>query len=223
MSESNISLASIGTTAMSRWVVIGLSVLAASGIGFAIWFMGGPPTETAASPVFEIAASSDEGDDEPVITELGIQELATFERVLNRDPFEPVVPEPVVTETDDTTGSTTSPPAPTTLLPADEVVEPGDPLAPNPIISDEASPSRVLEPDAKEGPITGRSVSLLDITMTSDGAALAVVQVGSTIYEVSQGQRFAENFTLHSLQADCATINHGDVRFILCIDKSVQQ
>lgn len=61
----------------------------------------------------------------------------------------------------------------------------------------------------------GRVVTLIDV-FTSDGEAVAVVQVDSTLYEVRQGDDFAGNFRVISIDPPCATFLFGDDAFTLC-------
>lgn len=61
----------------------------------------------------------------------------------------------------------------------------------------------------------GRVVTLIDV-YTSDGEAVAVVQVDSTLYEVRRGDDFAGNFRVVSIDPPCATLLYGDDAFTLC-------
>ncbi len=61
----------------------------------------------------------------------------------------------------------------------------------------------------------GREVSLVDVYSKS-GSPFASVRVDSTIYDVTNGDRFAENFQMLSVDSPCATMQYGDDTFTLC-------
>lgn len=62
----------------------------------------------------------------------------------------------------------------------------------------------------------GRTVTLIDVFVGSDGEAVAVVQVDSTLYEVRRGDTFAQNFQVISIDPPCVTLLFGDDAFTLC-------
>lgn len=62
----------------------------------------------------------------------------------------------------------------------------------------------------------GRTVTLIDVYVTGDGEAVAVVQVDSTLYEVGRGDTFAQNFQVVSIDPPCVTLLYGDDAFTLC-------
>ena len=63
--------------------------------------------------------------------------------------------------------------------------------------------------------IRGHTVVLLDIF---DNGTKAQIEVDGTVYTVSEGSRFADDFRLQSIQGSCATIAHGDGSTTLCVN-----
>ncbi len=63
--------------------------------------------------------------------------------------------------------------------------------------------------------VGGHRVTLVDV-YRDGGRARAQVQVDGTVYTVDEGERFADNFQLLSLNGDCATMLFGDDQFTLC-------
>jgi hypothetical protein len=61
----------------------------------------------------------------------------------------------------------------------------------------------------------GKTVVLLD-TFIRHGVEKAQVSVESTTYTVEEGEQFAGNFEIRSIDGDCATIDYGDESFTLC-------
>ncbi|HEX9122472.1 MAG TPA: hypothetical protein VF984_03815 [Actinomycetota bacterium] len=61
--------------------------------------------------------------------------------------------------------------------------------------------------------IGGHTVVLLDIFA---GGTKAQVEVDGTVYTVSEGQTFADNFELVSISGECARFLFGDQSFSLC-------
>jgi hypothetical protein len=61
----------------------------------------------------------------------------------------------------------------------------------------------------------GKTVVLLD-TFIRHGVEKAQVTVESTTYTVEEGEQFAGNFEIRSIDGDCATIDYGDESFTLC-------
>ncbi len=62
----------------------------------------------------------------------------------------------------------------------------------------------------------GRVVSLVDVFVADDGSARAVVQVDTTLYEVGEGDTFAQNFQVLAIDPPCVTLLYGDDAFTLC-------
>jgi hypothetical protein len=61
----------------------------------------------------------------------------------------------------------------------------------------------------------GKTVVLVD-TFKRNGVEKAQITVESTTYTVEEGDQFAGNFEVRSINGDCATIDHGDESFTLC-------
>jgi hypothetical protein len=61
----------------------------------------------------------------------------------------------------------------------------------------------------------GKTVVLVD-TFIRHGVEKAQVTVESTTYTVEEGEQFAGNFEIRSIDGDCATIDYGDESFTLC-------
>ena len=61
----------------------------------------------------------------------------------------------------------------------------------------------------------GHSVKLVD-AIAQGGGSLAEVDVDDTLHTVEEGERFAENFELVSVEGVCATMLFGDEQFTTC-------
>lgn len=75
-------------------------------------------------------------------------------------------------------------------------------------------------PDAErdEAPgavVGGRRVVLLDV-FTEGGRTVAQVQVDGETFVVGEGDRFARNFRVLSISAECITLLFGDERLTVC-------
>jgi hypothetical protein len=108
-----------------------------------------------------------------------------------RDPFQPLI---------DTTGGSAT---------TDDT---GNPV---PAVSPAASP-----PSAPTGgsstSVSDHTVVLLD-TFTQNGTQMAQVEVDGTVYTVAEGETFADNFQLVSINGSCADFTfNGDTSFTLC-------
>ena len=127
--------------------------------------------------------------------------VETFEVFASRDPFEPLLTVDQggggTTDTGDTgeTGDT-----------GDTGGEPTDTDGDGDIDEDDGAP-----PDSGDETVEGHRVQV--IAITENGAS---IQVNDTVYEVSQGEQFAENFELLSTSGECATVLFGDDQFTVC-------
>ena len=63
--------------------------------------------------------------------------------------------------------------------------------------------------------IGGHSVKLVD-AFAEGGRNRGRVNVDGTVYTVDEGERFAENFELVSVEGSCVTMLFGDDQFTLC-------
>ena len=66
-----------------------------------------------------------------------------------------------------------------------------------------------------DGHVGGHSVKLLD-AYADGGRNLADVSVDGTVHKVTEGERFADNFELVSVQGRCVTMLFGDDQFTVC-------
>lgn len=73
---------------------------------------------------------------------------------------------------------------------------------------------------AKSVSCDGRNVSLVDV-FTEDGTETAVVRIDDVIYEVEAGEQFASNFVVRSIETSCVTLQYGDDAFTLCEGEAV--
>ena len=187
----------------------------------------------------DVDADVDEGAPLPVVT---------YEVYLERDPFDPVVPEeePEPTETDpspdvdDDRRAVTDPNDPRLdrddprydprLDRDDPRFDPDDPRL-DPDINDDNNNNRDRRPrdrsddDAcrggnQEAVCEGQVVSLLEVDRSGE-APTAIVQVDTSVYEVRRGDTFAEQFSLTAINGDCVTLLYGDDGFQLCAGDQV--
>ena len=163
----------------------------------------------------EPEAGPDDAPDETEAPETDLEAMpaVTYEIYLARDPFDPVVPEEEPTPAEPTPDDPDDPDAP--------VPDPDDPDAPSPAPSDDPTidpnddPATPRDPDRdrcmgdEELVCDGHVVSLMDI-VTKDGERLAVLQVDSTIYEVREGEVFADRFKLLDIGQDEVRLQFGD-------------
>lgn len=206
-------------TRPSRQTMITLALVVVLGL-VAGWTVvandtGGP---TTARPAFQEASEAPTDAPAPTETATGLDQLplVTYEVFLARDPFQPVVPE----ENEGGGGGT-------------GVVPGVDGGGGTPVVGPTPSPSPGATPGQPGQPVddtcsrrhevvcNGRVVSLLDITTADDGTRTAVVQIGSQVYEVRDGDRFADNFEVTSISATCVSLLFGDDAFTLCIGEQV--
>lgn len=66
----------------------------------------------------------------------------------------------------------------------------------------------------------GQVVSLVDV-FVEDGQERAIIQVDSTLYTVGEGDLFAANFRVLTIDPPCVTLLYGDDRFSLCEGEQV--
>lgn len=215
----------------------GLLVVAIATLGLAVTLSGpggGGPSQTALPQEQETAPSAD------LATELDPVDysVSTYEVFLARDPFEPVVPEPVDgndgTNDGSTDGGTESPTTSPTVGPGTDPTGPTDPTDPTDPTgptdpgdpdSDPSGTESPSDPSCRQGATVvcdGHTVKLIDV-FEKDGSPRAVVQVDQTVYEVGVGETFATNFRVRSIEDSCATLLYGDDGFTLCEGESVRK
>ncbi len=134
--------------------------------------------------------------------------VETFEVFAPKDPFKPLV-SPVAQE------GTGTPPAGGVDADGDGQIDPG---------TGTTDPGTGTGTGTGDGDGTGTGggesvgghrVSLVDVFRGEHGPR-AQVQVDGTVYTVDEGERFAENFQLLSINGECATMLYGDDQFTLC-------
>ncbi|MEX1176842.1 MAG: hypothetical protein WEB09_00135 [Nitriliruptor sp.] len=159
--------------------------------------------------------------------------LVTYEVFLERDPFDPVVPESA--EGASAPGDGAGEGLPTAPEDPASPGTPDDPdqsdLPPGTDPDPGTTPPGSTPPPGESPPSTppsggcrtngqancdGRIVSVVDIRTDDTGTPVAIVQVDSTIYEVRRGERFAGSFELRAIDGECASLLYGDDAFRLC-------
>jgi hypothetical protein len=204
-------------------------LLAAAGallLGGLLWFFVFAPltgSEAEELTVVNAATTTDDTDTAPVEAEVTIEDLplVTYEVFLDRDPFDPVVPEPVsTTETDTGDGEPTGEAGGETEAPTDpnappdpnQPTEPGGtpPATGTPPTTAPAQGVGNCTADGEDLVCNGRVVSLIEIRTGDDGELLAIIQVDTTIYEVGVGDTFAGSFRVHSISETEVLIQYGD-------------
>lgn len=221
MSRTALALEPLGTGRRSGVaIVIALSVLAVTLVGFALLFLAGPPeapVTAALPPTTPVVDDSQDGDDEesPTATQ-AVTPVVTYDVFLSRDPFEPVVPEEEPASVTDPAGPG-DPAAPTEPSDPSQPSDPADPSDPsNGGGTQPVSPS---DPDCRSGAevvCEGRVLTAIDIFRDGDDY-VAVIQVDTTIFEVRRGQQFSTDpaFRVVDLTATSVTLQVGDDAFVL--------
>jgi hypothetical protein len=195
-------------------------------VGVLLWLFVVSPLLAGAdtTEVMLAAAAQPDTDEAPaegtaeVLDELP---LVTYEVFLDRDPFDPVVPEPIAatepvaegtetstdgTATDGATDGTATDGTPTDGVAGGQPPAEGTPPAAGP-------PSSSVGSCVAEGDdlvCNGRVVSLIEIRTGEDGSRVAIIQVDTTIYEVAEGETFAGNFVVQSISETEVYIQYGD-------------
>ena len=184
-----------------------------------VWFLflrggGDEPAEDLAVPPVTTAPTTEPtekdpggGGDKPPVE--------TTEVFASRDPFEPLlsVDEGGDGATDEGTGDETEGDGTTdgTDTDGDGVVDEGDGTD----TDGDGVPDGGDGTDTSEENVEGHCVQLIGINGSGDDAT-AQIQVDDTVYTVSEGEAFAENFELLSTSGECATLLYGDDQFTVC-------
>ena len=171
--------------------------------GLAIWLGSASSDDpTQGVPLDEPSLTADsEGEGEDTVEAEVVDEpiplpLVTYELFLARDPFEPVVPEPVP-----------APPAPTDpTAPAPDPDDPPDPSDPNSNSNSEANGACT---GTVEVVCNGRVLTVIEI-VEENGELVVVIQVDTMRYRVGVGDVFADNFQVISISPDQVRILFGD-------------
>jgi hypothetical protein len=236
--------AETGAGRNGKLLLVGVGVVFLAIVLLMVLFMGGDEEAvdvTSAADSTPVQAQADEpAEVSPEDGPEGLEPLpvVTYEVFLERDPFDPVVPEDEPTPTaepgNSDSGDPDDPDAPAPGQPGDQ--DPDDPSDPDARAPDGTSPRQprdTVPGERGDGPpehgapagecrggneeavCDGRVVSLVDVTNDSQGS-LAVVQVDTTVYEVRSGDRFAQNFEVRAIDGSCVNLLHGDDGFQLC-------
>jgi hypothetical protein len=190
--------------------------------------LGGGDAQAVDEPATLLAASAeaepatDDDVEAEVVEELP---LVTYEVFLSRDPFDPVVPEPVevVAVTDGTATDGTDPAGdPNTTDPnTGDPLDPVDGSTPPPVDGTTPPPAGGTPPPVascttgETVSCDGRLIGLVEVRGTG-GDAVAIIQVDTTLYEVRAGETFAGSFQLASVSGSCANVLYGDDAFQIC-------
>lgn len=78
-----------------------------------------------------------------------------------------------------------------------------------------STPGGSTDGGTRDESVGGHRVRLVDV-FTQGGEQRARVQVDGTVYTVEEGDRFADNFELLSIEGQCASLLFGDDQFTLC-------
>lgn len=171
----------------------GLTTLAALAALGAAWLLAVVPLLSGGAPPPSAAPSPSPQDrgGQPAADARALQQpeqlpVETFEVFLSRDPFRPLTP----------AGDGAPPP-------------PGTPPSPG------AAPTEGCVGDV-EVVCNGHVVTLVDVFEDDAGRPTAIVQVNSTMFTVHEGDVFADNFRVLSIDPPCVTLIFGDDTFTLC-------
>ncbi len=178
--------------------------------GLVVWLGTAPGDEPGPVAFPDDAALTAESDNEEAGSAEAVDEpiplpLVTYELFLARDPFEPVVPEPL--------------PDPTAPVDPTDPSAPTDPSTPTDP-SDPTTPTDPSDPNSNtnaNGPCTGMTEVVCDGRVLSvvevfeeNGEPVAVIQVDTMRYEVGVGDIFADSFQVVSITPDEVRVLFGD-------------
>ncbi|WP_052667339.1 hypothetical protein [Nitriliruptor alkaliphilus] len=228
MSEFSETTATIDKPSSRNPLVLVLAVVGALLAGALVWFFivapllaGDEEADLDVVPGAAAEAAQDTADapaPDAGTADAAAVPIVTYEVFLDRDPFDPVVPEPTsATSTTDTTtatggvGDTTDGSGGTTDLTGgttDGATDGGTTDGGTTDPTDGCTSGDQLVCD-------GRVVSLVDIRTADDGERVAVIQVDTTIYEARVGETFAGSFRVQSITGDRVYLLYGDDAFEL--------
>lgn len=151
-------------------------------------------------PALTAEADAEDTAEAEAVTEPIALPLVTYELFLARDPFEPVVPEPVP-----------DPPAPTD--PATPAPDDGNGPAPSDPGDTTVGNSNSEANGACTGTVEvvceGRVVTVVELA-EENGELVVVIQVDTMRYRVAVGDVFADNFQVISISPEQVRILYGD-------------
>jgi hypothetical protein len=234
---STRTLQPIAGSERSRFVLVTIATVIAMVAAAVVVAVIGSGSFAAPAPLpsaIPVVEAGEGGEDahltEPAVPDVDVVATAlpvvTHEVFLSRDPFDPVVPEPVV-PVDATDPSNPDavvpldPDAPLPVVPVDPdaplPVVPVDPDAPLPVTGNPDDPRCAGE---QELVCDGRVITLIDTT-TAGGDPVAIIRVDTTIYEVRVGETFAGTFLLAAIDGSTVTVLYGDESNVLLPGHSV--
>ena len=196
-------------------LLVVLSVVAAFallGLGISMWWLGTPDVPQAAPAGTDTDEPTDEAvdDTDPTAEPVGLV-VDGVDVVLSHDPFTPVVQTSASSGGDASGGDTD------TDTDTDSDADPDDDVDPTP----SPTPARGCEADAKGEVVCDGRVVALGGLEKREGRVYAAIQVGTTVYEVTAGQSFADAFVLMSIDDPCVSVLHEDGIIRLCLDARV--
>ena len=186
-------------------VILGLAGMAIVA-GLAVWLGSSSNDDPAQGVALDEPALTAESEGEETAEAEAVDEpiplpLVTYELFLARDPFEPVVPEPVPDP-----AAPTDPAAPA----PNDGNGPADPSDPN---GNSNSNSNSDANGACTGTVevvcNGRVLTVIEI-VEENGELIVVIQVDTMRYRVGVGDVFADNFQVISISPDQVRILFGD-------------
>jgi hypothetical protein len=185
-------------------IVLGVIVVAA-GAFFLLTRGGGEPEEAAPAPAPppQVAPQPDERPPKPPRT-------PTF--FGGRDPFVPLVVAAAAGEDGAPTDGEPTDGEPTDGAPTDGA--PADGGQPGVTVGQVAPPTG---PGQRPGvTVGGHSVVVIDTFARAD-EEIVQVEVDGQAFTVGEGDRFAQNFQVVSIEGECATFLFGDESFTTCV------
>lgn len=122
--------------------------------------------------------------------------IETYEIFLSRDPFEPVIPAPVVGDGGTDTDGDGTP---------DVVIVDGD---------GDGVPG---SDDGDDGNGGGQhNAVLIDVFVDDSGETRALIRVDDRIYTVGEGDAFADGYVVVAIEGPCVTFTYNGATFTLC-------
>lgn len=206
-----------------RGLIVVLGLAGASIVaGLAVWLVGASGDDGAPSVAFDDPSLTAESEGEEIVEAETTDEpiplpLVTYELFLARDPFEPVVPEPVTAPAD--------PSAPGSPAPGDGTGTTG-PTSPDSNANGNSTGNANGNSTGNSGGnsggaanggctgtsevvCNGRVLTVIEVA-EENGEMIAVIQVDTMRYRVGVGDVFADNFQVVSITPDQVKILYGD-------------
>ena len=186
--ERNLSAAQVA--------LVVLALIALLGVLWFLFLRSEPAVETAPAPV---PVTTPEPTPEPETTaKPGGGPVETFEVFAPKDPFKPAI----------------------VIAAAGGGAAPAPGGTPAPGSTEDGTGGSTAGGGSGSGgggsdTVGGHRVRLVDV-FSADGEQRARVQVDGTVYTVEEGDRFADNFELLSIEGQCASMLFGDDQFTLC-------